>query len=81
MKKSKGFFLLQNVLIFGLCCVLLSCTALALARCLALYRQSVALQECMQAAQQSLAGEAVHLQIERKVSRQQGMQLLELGAA
>lgn len=78
MKKSKGFFLVQELIIFGLSCLLLVGTIIALSQCLKLEQQALALQQCQQAAQQAVLGQEPVLPVRRIVSEQSGLTIVEL---
>ncbi len=78
MKGSKGFFLVQELLIFGLCCLLLTGVAVSLAKCLSVQRENLLLQECLISAEQALSGEEALLPVKRSVCEQGEIKLVEL---
>lgn len=78
MKRSKGFFLVQEVICFCLCCLLMTGLISALARCLALQRQNEICQQSLTAAQQAFIGEAPLLPVRRSVSEKDGLRFVEL---
>lgn len=78
MQRSKGFILVQELLIFGSCCLIWASVFAALGQCLRAEQQALAWQQCLQAAQQSLLGEQSQLPVQRSVQDLADMQLLEL---
>lgn len=69
---------MQELLIFGSCCLIWASVFAALGQCLRAEQQALAWQQCLQAAQQSLLGEQAQLPVERSVQDLADMQLLEL---
>lgn len=78
MKKSKGFFLVQEVICFCLCCLLMTGLVSALVRCLALQRQNEICQQSLIAAQQAFVGEEPLLPVKRSVSEKDDLRFVEL---
>lgn len=80
MKSSRGFFLVYELLCFGLATILLACAAHGFASCFVVQQRSLALQEAWQAAQMAAAGvvsEAGYY-TELETKEQQGYQYLEV---
>lgn len=78
MQRSRGFILVQELIIFSICCLVWASVLAALGQCLRTERQVRAWQECLQAAQQAWSGEQGQLAVQRSVQELEDMQLLEL---
>lgn len=69
---------MQELIIFGLSCLLLAGTIIALSQCLKLERQALALQQCQQAVQQVVLGQEPALPVRRTVSEKDCLCIVEL---
>ena len=78
MQRNRGFILVEELVVFSLCCLLLAGVALALSRCLRVQQETLSLQQCLEAAQQELAGEEAQLLGQRRVQRLENIQVVEL---
>ena len=78
MRKSKGFILVQELIIFSICGLLWASVLVSLTQCLRLEQQALAWQQCLQAAQQALLGEQEQLPVQRNMQELEDVRLLEL---
>lgn len=69
---------MQELLVFGLCCLIWASVLAGLGQCLRLERQALAWQQCLQAAQQACLGEQGRLSVQRSELELEDMRLLEL---
>lgn len=78
MQRSRGFILVQELIIFAICYLVWASVLAGLSQCLRLEQQALAWQQCLQAAQQALLGEQGQLPVQRSEQELEDMQLLEL---
>ena len=80
MKSSRGFFVVYELVCFGLSLVLLTCAAQGLVACLRQQEQELELQEAWQVAQMAAAGLASeeNYYTEQEAKEQNGYQYVEV---
>ena len=80
MKSSRGFFVVYELVCFGLSLVLLTCAAQGFVACLRQQEQELELQEAWQVAQRAAAGLASeeNYYTEQETKDQNGYQYLEV---
>lgn len=80
MKSNKGFFLVYELLCFGLTALLLACAAQGFTACLVVQQRSLKLQEAWQIAQMAAAGVAgeAGYYTELEAKEQHGYQYVEV---
>lgn len=80
MQRSKGFFLVYELLCLGFTAILLGCAAQGFTACLVAQQKSLQLEEAWQVAQMAAAGlaaESDHV-IEKEYKEQNGSKFLEV---
>ena len=78
MRRSRGFILVQELIVFAICCLVWASILAAFGQCLRTEQQAAAWQQSLQAAQQALLGEQGQLPVQRSVQELENMRLLEL---